>query len=849
MSLTDRMEKSAKLNEPLLSESGQLHESMHSQSGGPSRGDFLESPSTKSRSKSDLRPTSRDEYNSPTDIDNKRYLFTPGAVSRKIDRETIMPPEELERKKEIILVEENTSSKSCWTSICPFWKNRKMNLFSKISKKKGPDSLLNILEVLYLSYNQELVNMLWHKPVDEQTKNKLRDDFSYWMNFFVNYWVSFNDSSDDTIAEITNTISSSVIFYGHRMISFLLANYFQEYGFETIDAKIDERIQRIVSVSCNTFTLDKFIIGLSRLDLVDPVKKVKKIFKIYRPVIATLPLAPPMGSYFESDTSPDMSGERLYLKNMYLSQLAFLQDIMAIPRVVDHSKTKAQKFEEIKELLNEINKQLPSFVYIPSENNTYRRMIIVRIEPSETRLFPTKTKTNFSCCFQLISPEEYIMRNYYSYKDKREKYISQHLNKIQETDAKTVDTPATLLMQLNAVYQDKQQPKGKHAFQRGAASLTHGKMRNDAQAKHLFTSMRFDNPPEDESMESNDISLISDYRRTRRISCGAVIRRESTGSKADQENAHIPDPESKEVDPTLKSTKGLNSSIFGVDSNVQLQRVKLNSLYSAYFSWRIKNYIVKVGDDARQEYFAMQLIKEFDSIFRLKKLKLLLTPYEIIPIGANSCLLEMVQDATSIHSLKESLFQTHNRSISLFEFFGLYFGKGINNARKNFCYSLAAYSLVCYFLQIKDRHNGNILLHKDGRIVHIDFGFLFTTAPGKGVELEKHVPFKLLSEYVALLGDKARVFVLQFRKGFDAIIEQRERILSMMRMMILTQMKPFDCLADPERAFVELEKRLSPPSEPKARRKFVDGLIDMSWDNWRARWYDKFQFCCEGIHN
>lgn len=56
--------------------------------------------------------------------------------------------------------------------------------------------------------------------------------------------------------------------------------------------------------------------------------------------------------------------------------------------------------------------------------------------------------------------------------------------------------------------------------------------------------------------------------------------------------------------------------------------------------------------------------------------------------------------------------------------------------------------MVMYFLQVKDRHNGNILLHRDGRVIHIDFGFFLSNAPGKGVELEKSAPFKLNSNYI-----------------------------------------------------------------------------------------------------
>lgn len=47
-------------------------------------------------------------------------------------------------------------------------------------------------------------------------------------------------------------------------------------------------------------------------------------------------------------------------------------------------------------------------------------------------------------------------------------------------------------------------------------------------------------------------------------------------------------------------------------------------------------------------------------------------------------------------------------------------------------------------MQVKDRHNGNILLQQDGSLAHIDFGFFLSNSPGKGLEFEKPVPFKLL---------------------------------------------------------------------------------------------------------
>lgn len=47
-------------------------------------------------------------------------------------------------------------------------------------------------------------------------------------------------------------------------------------------------------------------------------------------------------------------------------------------------------------------------------------------------------------------------------------------------------------------------------------------------------------------------------------------------------------------------------------------------------------------------------------------------------------------------------------------------------------------------VQIKDRHNGNLLIDEEGHIIHIDFGFMLSNSPG-GVNFES-APFKLTRE-------------------------------------------------------------------------------------------------------
>ena len=92
-------------------------------------------------------------------------------------------------------------------------------------------------------------------------------------------------------------------------------------------------------------------------------------------------------------------------------------------------------------------------------------------------------------------------------------------------------------------------------------------------------------------------------------------------------------------------------------SKVQDERLRRESPYGQLATWRTFRFIVKSGDDLRQEQLAMQLIAVMDQIFRENSdtKNLWLRPYEIIATHPGCGIIEFLDDSMSLDYIKRRL--------------------------------------------------------------------------------------------------------------------------------------------------------------------------------------------------
>jgi phosphatidylinositol kinase/protein kinase (PI-3 family) len=323
---------------------------------------------------------------------------------------------------------------------------------------------------------------------------------------------------------------------------------------------------------------------------------------------------------------------------------------------------------------------------------------------------------------------------------------------------------------------------------------------------------------------------------------------------------------------TSTTGEALLDNVFGQPWADKCEEIRQASPYGKVEGWRLASFIIKAGEDIRQESLVMQVISKLNDWFQTDipaAHRPHMRPYTIMCVGGDAGLVECLSDAKSIDEVKKrtdgfdtlrgyferaygppngsrghlpppshpSLARDESRMVTFEE------------AQENFLRSLVGYSLVCYILQIKDRHNANILLDRQGNIMHIDFGFVLGDTPkmGKVPIFSERAPFKLSAEFWDVLGgwnvNRGGLgvrFCHMFEKAFACASTHSEEIVSLVEatMLTLTQSpRTARILANGVRSRL----RMRGPPGSFEQKSFIMELINTALTSWGTSTYDWLQ--------
>lgn len=379
-----------------------------------------------------------------------------------------------------------------------------------------------------------------------------------------------------------------------------------------------------------------------------------------------------------------------------------------------------------------------------------------------------------------------------------------------------------------------------------------------------------------------------EYYQSKPFFSGLWVCFGDTGAKNStpvQIRANIEEDAEDDEDNTLNKTPSaamkneniVNSiGVFGAYSFSNIQQKSLSESKYKNKPYHNKNRfiissIIKGNDELRQDYFVSQVITLFNYIFSLDpSLPIHLKPCKVTPNGIGG-FIQTIIDSTSLAKINKiqfsydfplnspfnNFFKTNQLDYQNFSnlknYFNYKFGNNYFEYDKElyqFIFSLSGYCLLCYFLEIKDRNNGNILLNNRGQLIHIDFGFLFNKSPGN-IAFEK-APFKFTRDFLDLMEGNQSRYYLKFQetfcRGFILIRKYKNYLLKLTE-IFCDLFSDLDCFSNKEEILSRLnEKFMSEVKNEDEIAKKCNELIQISIDNWRTSAYDKYQKFCVGVN-
>nr|POE97813.1 phosphatidylinositol 3-kinase, root isoform [Quercus suber] len=233
--------------------------------------------------------------------------------------------------------------------------------------------------------------------------------------------------------------------------------------------------------------------------------------------------------------------------------------------------------------------------------------------------------------------------------------------------------------------------------------------------------------------------------------------------------------------------------------------------------------IFKKGDDIRQDQLVIQMVSLMDRLLKLENLDLHLTPYKVLATGQDEGMLEFIPSRSLAQILSE-----HRSIISYLQKFhpdehGPF---GITaTCLETFIKSCAGYSVITYILGIGDRHLDNLLLRDDGRLFHVDFGFILGRDPKPFPP-----PMKLCKEMVEAMGGAESQYYTRFKsyccEAYNILRKSSNLILNLFHLMAGSNIP--DIASDPEKGILKLQEKFRLDLDDEACIHFFQDLINES---------------------
>ncbi|KAG6417025.1 hypothetical protein SASPL_124466 [Salvia splendens] len=246
----------------------------------------------------------------------------------------------------------------------------------------------------------------------------------------------------------------------------------------------------------------------------------------------------------------------------------------------------------------------------------------------------------------------------------------------------------------------------------------------------------------------------------------------------------------KKIEKLRQLLSGLLSELTYFDENSESPIFK-SALHPLRLAFRTASggsckIIFKKGDDLRQDQLVIQMVSLMDRLLKLENLDLHLTPYRVLATG------HILSEHRSITSYLQKFYPDEDGP------FGI-----TATCLETFIKSCAGYSVITYILGIGDRHLENLLLQDDGRLFHVDFGFILGRDPKPFPP-----PMKLCKEMVEAMGGAERL------------------ILNLFHLMAGSNIP--DIASDPEKGILKLQEKFRLDLDNEESIHFFQDLINES---------------------